>query len=178
MQPISRSLITRNLATYQQDVLPIRSLKQPSSRTCWATVYSMVDRWANKRNIPICEYVKIQNTGCTSCQRPTGVCDRPRDHREFIDDWRSLGFKHTSWQKSLYLVPKLRRAIKAGHPVQAYLAYKGNTTAHTCLIIGVWSSPFFEGIHLIVNDPLKGVVSMDALSFQQDAHWQDSWEIW
>lgn len=161
--------------------LGIKNISQPSTLTCWATIYAMVDRWANGTKKSFCEYVALQRGSCAGqkCRRPSGQCNLPRKPIHFLADWQVLGFVNTQHHNHAYSVWEIEQCLRANVPVQIYYVHKGNGSAHTCLIVGLTQVPGFSGVRIVFNDPNKsiGIQETDPVALHNWGHWQQSWAI-
>lgn len=168
---IKKHLILR----YERD-LKIPVLRQPSTKTCWATCYKMVDDWRGKR-LSFCHYVRLQTGDCGSCSKPDAECNQPRFPDRILRDWVKLGYAGTRHVNEPLTLPQIRTAIKKKRPVQAYISFRGEGEAHFFLIRGT-SRVFSADTSLLIADPGKAdMVELEFSRLGQWGDWQQSWTI-
>lgn len=181
--PLNLQRIRQYLDQLWGGTLPIKHQQQPGDNLCWATCYKMVDEWKNNSSSGICHYVQIQQPKCPQCSDTSPkwkTCDQPRVPSLFLNDWQQcLGFVNTIHKNKPLNITEIRKEIKNGKPVQAYLTYRGNPdSAHTFLIVGTSRIKETLDTAIIVADPLNDKITMMCLSdLAVQGDWSQTWIV-
>lgn len=173
---ISFEIIKKHLISRYEKDLGIPVLRQPSTQSCWATCYKMVDDWMG-RGQSLCHYVRLQTGDCGSCVKPEGNCNRPRDPKHIRRDWITLGYARTRYFDQSLNLTQIRGAIKKKRPIEAYIYFRVKGDAHFFLIRGT-SRTYSADTTLLIADPgRQTLVELEATRVGQWGDWQQSWII-
>lgn len=174
---ISIHLVVDYLRERFSTCLPVPLVSQASDHTCWAACYKMVDEWRGRKR-DHCAYIHLQTSACSTCWRPEGKCNQSRACSLILGDWRKLGYTSTTHQLKSLTTGQIRKQIKRGRPVEAYLSYTGSTEGHFFLVIGTSTTRYTADTSLIIADPLRDhIVEMDWSELTQWGHWQQTWIV-
>lgn len=109
---LSNKNIARHLKQYLEGSIPMKLIKQPSTNTCWAACYKMVDNFYQRKN-KWCIYINFQTGHCNQCVRPSNGCNKPRKTTEILDDWqKKLGYTKTAHTQKSISINEIRKHIK------------------------------------------------------------------
>ncbi len=174
---ITYELIKKHLNERYEKQLDIQHVRQPSSDTCWAACYKMIDDWAHDRDSAICHFVRLQTQNCGGCNRPTGYCNKPRYTDKVTSDWRSLGYLGTRHEHGPLSLSEIRHAIKHKRPVQAFMHFRGKAVGHFFIIQGT-TRKFSADTALVIANPAKDqILEIDSSALGKEGDWQESWII-
>lgn len=160
--------------------LEISNMRQPSTRTCWATCYQMVDSW-NKQPRSICHYVRLQTGDCGNCKIPEGSCNRNRPTEMVLSDWRALGYKGTRRYCKPLTLTAIRNAHKKRRPIHIFFVPPGRKidNGHFALVSGtsrIWNAD----TALLISDPAnpkRKAVELEYSNFVSTVTWSESWVV-
>lgn len=160
--------------------LKISTITQPSSQTCWATCYQMVDAW-NQNPQQICYYVRLQTTNCGGCAKPQNHCNRNRKTAQVLSDWRKIGYGGTRHYPKPLTLTEIRNAHKKRRPIHIFYVLSGRRIddGHFAIITGTtrcWNAD----TALLISDPASSkrtVNEFEYSNFRDSVSWSESWVV-
>jgi hypothetical protein len=178
--PLAFQLVKNFLNDRVEHDLNISTIRQPSTQTCWATCYQMVDTW-NENQQSICHYVRLQTNNCGNCKTPEDNCNRNRATASVLSDWRALGYSGTRHHLKPLTLTEIRNAHKKRKPIHVFYALPGQkiNNGHFVLISGtsrVWNAD----PALLISDPASmkpKAVEMEYSNFITSVSWSESWVV-
>lgn len=160
--------------------LKISTIRQPSSQTCWATCYKMVEAW-NKNPNSICYYVSLQTKKCGHCEAPEDDCNKSRMTAQVLSDWRTLGYGGTRHFPKPLTLTEIRNAHKKRRPIQIFYVPPGRriNDGHFALISGT-SRCWNADPSLLISDPASSKrkpAEFEYSNFRDSVSWSESWVV-
>lgn len=154
-------------------------IRQPTSRSCWATCYRMLDQWvAPDYEASWCHYLRCARPCTPACEQPPERCNHPRRVDWITGDLHALGYPNTEKKRGPYALPEVQAFIGQGRPTLAFLEIPGAALGHFVLVVGTGRRRRSLGDTYILADPeFSRLTEVGVSEMPHKGFWLESWRI-